>query len=104
MTHTIQVQPEAQPLLDFLYEQRLEVGAMHAHEIDANATDDQCMLCVTLTDNAALMKFRQQMRAAFIDQPAVIALWDRVKVFPGEMEKRVVVFPEIAALHVADDQ
>ena len=103
MKHIIQVEPKAQPLLNFLNEQRLEVGAMHADQVYANAADDQCMLCVTLTDNAALMKFRQRMRAAFIDQPGVIALCDRVMVFPGDMETRVVVFPEVAASHVGDE-
>ena len=76
---------------------------MPAHQIGANADDDQCMLCVTLTDNAAMMKFRRQMRAAFIDQPGVIALCDRVMVFPGNMETRVVVFPEVAASHLGDE-
>jgi len=75
---------------------------MHAHQIDANADDDQC-LCVTLSDNAALMNFRQQMRAAFIDQPGVIALCDRVMVFPGDMETRAVVFAEVAVSHVGDE-
>ena len=77
----------------------LEIGAMHAHQVNAIAPGDQCMLCVTLTDNAALVKFRKQIRAAFVDQPRVIALCDRVMVFPGEMDTRVVVFPEIATLY-----
>ena len=35
MRHIIQVEPGAQPLLDFLDEQGLEVGAMHADQLGA---------------------------------------------------------------------
>jgi hypothetical protein len=89
---------EALPVIEFLQEHHYDIGSINADRVLPEADGELRLLCVMCTDRDAVRQLRLRMQQAFVDQPHVIRITNRVAVAQMPLDTYMVAFPEIPAI------
>jgi hypothetical protein len=94
----VSVAREALPVIEFLEEHHYDIVSINADRVLPDVDSELRLLCVMCTDRDAVRQLRQRMQQAFIDQPQVSKLTNRVAVAQMPLDTYMVAFPEILAV------
>jgi len=94
----IAVLEEAQGVVDFLSEHHFDIGSLNADRIIADAPAGMRLLCVALVDHDALADLSFQMQRAWLTEPALVQLTNRVAVLPTPLDTLLLIFLDIVAV------
>ena len=94
----VSVAREALPVIEFLQEHHYDIVSINADRVLPEVDSELRLLCVMCTDRDAVRQLRQRMQQAFIDQPKVSKMTNRVAVAQMPLDTYMVAFPEILAV------
>jgi hypothetical protein len=77
----------------------VDVGSVSATKLDKRAPADMRLMVVAVTDDAGVAMLGADLRRELADDPKALALTNRVMVLPSELDTRLVVFLDIAAIN-----
>lgn len=96
----VKVEPAAQPVVDALERLNVNIGSVAAAKLYVNAPSDARLLCVALADDLAVARFAADLRDELADNPAARELCGNAKIVPLQLDARLIVFTDIAALEM----
>jgi hypothetical protein len=92
----VAVLEEARPVLDALARLHIDVGSVTADRLYPDAPPDMRLLCVAWGE--PLDHLACALRHELLDDPAALALTNRVAILPLPLDNWLVIFPEIVAI------
>jgi hypothetical protein len=95
----VAVLPEAQPVLDAFARLHIDVGSIALDRFDPLAAADHRCLCIATTES--IDHLARALREELADEPAALALTDRVMPVPGPFKHvTLLVFLDLIALEL----
>lgn len=94
----VAVLKEAQGVVEFLSEHHFDIGSINADLLIADAPADMRLLCVPLVDHDALADLSFRMQQAWLTEPELVKLTNRVAVVPTPVDTLLLIFVDIVAL------